>query len=337
MPVLLVTHHSSLHHVTPEGHPERAGRVVAVLEGARSSTVPVVEMEAPKAPREILEMVHTREHIEYIDAFCSDGGGALDADTYAVPASYLAALHAAGAGPAVVDTLEAGGADAAFVVLRPPGHHAERGRAMGFCLFNNVAVTAAYLRNRGERVAVVDWDVHHGNGTQSIFYRDSDVLYVSVHEFPFYPGTGWMDEQGEGPGVGATVNVPLPGGTGAEVYLEAFARIVIPVLEQFAPDWILVSNGYDAHRLDPLGGLLLESEHYGWMARAVAEQVSNGRVIAVLEGGYDAGALAESATATLDGLGGIVGDVVWPGGAVGSAGRVIDLAVEELGRHWNLR
>lgn len=182
---------------------------------------------------------------------------------------------------------------------------------MGFCLFNN-AVVAAYLRSRGERVAVVDWDVHHGNGTQATFYRDPDVLYVSMHEFPFYPGTGSIGEMGAGAGEGATVNVPLARGTDADIYLSAFARIVIPVLEQFAADWIVVSNGYDAHRLDPLGSFLLESEHYGWTSKAVTDQVASGRVIAMLEGGYDLGALSASASATVDGLGGVVGDVVSP-------------------------
>ncbi|MDK1009868.1 MAG: histone deacetylase [Actinomycetota bacterium] len=197
-------------------------------------------------------------------------------------------------------------------LVRPPGHHAERGEAMGFCFFNNVAVVAAYLRSRGERVAVVDWDVHHGNGTQATFYRDPEVLYVSMHEFPFYPGTGSIGEMGAGAGEGATVNVPLARGTDADIYLSAFARIVIPVLEQFAADWIVVSNGYDAHRLDPLGSFLLESEHYGWMSKAVTDQVASGRVIAMLEGGYDLGALSASASATVDGLGGAVGDVVSP-------------------------
>jgi len=323
--------------VAPAGHPEQGHRLDAVVEGARGASTSVVELEAPSVDRDLLGEVHSREYIERIEEFCARGGGALDPDTFAVPASFTAALHAAGAGPSAVDALDAGEAEAAFVVVRPPGHHAERSSAMGFCLFNNIAVTAAHLRSRGERVAIVDWDVHHGNGTQNTFYRDPEVLYVSVHEFPFYPGTGWIDEIGTGPGAGATVNVPLPGGASAESYLAAFGRVVVPVVEQFRPDWILVSNGYDAHRLDPLGGMRLESEHYGWLSSWVASQVSASRVIAFLEGGYDLEALRTASTATVDGLAGLEGDVQWPVEMVGSAARVVDLAVGSLSEYWELR
>jgi len=233
MSILLVTHESSRDHRNPAGHPEHVDRLDAVARGVWDADVPIVELVAPAVDRELLERVHARPYIGEMEAFCAAGGGGIDQDTYAVGGSFNAALHAAGAGPAAVDALAAGGAEAGFVVVRPPGHHAEHSRAMGFCLFNNVAVTAAYLRSRGQRVAIIDWDVHHGNGTQNTFYRDPDVLYVSVHEFPFYPGTGWIDEIGAGPGTGMTVNVPLPGGTPAVGYLNAFGRIVVPVVEQF--------------------------------------------------------------------------------------------------------
>jgi acetoin utilization deacetylase AcuC-like enzyme len=337
MSLLLVTHRSSSDHINPPGHPERVGRLAAVVEGVHAADPLVVEMDAPLVDRGVLELVHARSYIEEMEDFCSRGGGGIDQDTYVVPGSFGAALHAAGAGPFAVESLDGGGSAAGFVVVRPPGHHAERSRAMGFCLFNNVAVTAAYLRDRGDRVAIIDWDVHHGNGTQDTFYGDPDVLYVSIHEFPFYPGTGWIEERGTGHGIGTTVNVPLPGGTSAESYLAAFGRIVVPVVEQFSPDWILISNGYDAHRLDPIGGMLLESKHYGWLAAWVASLVPTSRVIAFLEGGYALDALTASATATADGLTGRIGGIKWPKEVAGSAGRVVDLAIESLSRYWELR
>ena len=336
MSILLVTHESSSAHVTPSGHPERVDRLLPVIEGARSASTEIVDLEAPAVDRNILELVHAPEYIDEVAECCALGGGGLDPDTYVAPASFTAALHAAGAGPAAVESLAGATVDAGFVVVRPPGHHALRARAMGFCLFNNIAITAAYLRQRGDRVAIVDWDVHHGNGTQETFYEDPDVLYVSVHEFPFYPGTGWIGEAGRGMGVGTTVNVPLPGGTTADSYLAAFARIVLPVVEQFSPDWILISNGYDAHRLDPLGGLMLESEHYGWLAKLIADQLSTNNVIAFLEGGYDLGALRDSSAATVDGLTGNIVDFELPTTISGAANRIVDLAIESLSPYWEL-
>jgi acetoin utilization deacetylase AcuC-like enzyme len=337
MSILLVTHDSSNDHVNPPGHPERLDRLDGVVKGVRSSVTPVVDVEAPVVDRHLLELVHSRAYISEIRELCETGGAAIDQDTYVSPGSFRAALHAAGAGPSAVEALDDGGGLAGFVAVRPPGHHAERSRAMGFCLFNNIAVTAVHLRSRGARVAIIDWDVHHGNGTQDTFYADPDVLYVSIHEFPFYPGTGWIEENGDGMGLGTTVNVPLPGGTSAESYLAAFRRIVVPVVEQFSPDWILISNGYDAHRLDPIGGMMLESEHFGWLSRWVVSQVPRGRVVAFLEGGYDPDALTTSSKATVDGLTGQVADFEWPTEAEGSAGRMVDLAVESLSRYWELR
>lgn len=337
MPILLVTHESSSEHVTPSGHPERVDRLRPVIEGALAASTEVVDLEAPAVDRSLLELVHAPEYVDEVADFCALGGGGLDPDTYVAPASFTAAMHAAGAGPAAVTSLAAGNIDAGFVVVRPPGHHALRARAMGFCLFNNIAITAAFLRQSGDRVAIVDWDVHHGNGTQETFYGDPDVLYVSVHEFPFYPGTGWIGETGEGLGVGTTVNVPLPGGTTADSYLAAFARIVLPVVEQFSPDWLLISNGYDAHRLDPLGGLLLESVHYGWLANAISDLLPTRNVIAFLEGGYDLRALRESSTATVDGLTGNFAGIELPAAAPDATDRMVDLAIESLSPYWELR
>ena len=310
--------------------------MTAVTDAVRASSHVVEEHDAPSVDRALLETIHDRDYVEHIQTFCADGGGALDPDTYAVGASWAAALHAAGAGPYAVDLLR-DTPDPAFVAVRPPGHHAERHRAMGFCLFNNIAVAASYLREVGERVAIVDWDVHHGNGTQHSFDSNQDVLYVSLHEYPFYPGTGWLDEVGEGAGRGTTVNIPLPGGTSASSYLAAFWKLVMPVLREFQPDWILVSNGYDAHVRDPLGGLNLESDHYGWMAGALLSVVPRNRVITFLEGGYDLRALGESSVATIDGLAGRFPDPLWPIDVQGQAKKLFVLAEEEIDRHWKIR
>ncbi|MCL1598271.1 MAG: histone deacetylase [Actinomycetia bacterium] len=306
------------------------------MSGLRRLECRVVDREAPQVDRRLLVEIHDSSYVEEVRRFCEDGGGSFDPDTYAVPASWAAALHAAGAGPCAVDALTGGEATTAFVAVRPPGHHAERHQAMGFCLFNNIAVTAAYLRSEGRRVAIVDWDVHHGNGTQNSFWSEPDVLYVSLHEFPFYPGTGWLTETGVGEGEGTTLNIPLPGGTSSDDYRAAFARVVVPVVRQFAPDWILVSAGYDAHVLDPLGGLCLESSDYRAMAGALAEMVPPQRIVAFLEGGYDLDALATASQATVEGVLGGGQEAQWPSVIDGSAGRIVDLVVERVGRYWDL-
>ncbi|MCZ7534412.1 MAG: histone deacetylase [Acidimicrobiia bacterium] len=335
MSVHLVTNELSLRHVTPPGHPERPARVTAVIDAIRSSEHPVVEVEAPEVDMSLLATIHDTTYIDRIRAFCVSGGGALDPDTYVVPASWDAAIHAAGAGPAAVDRLWKG-SGTAFVAVRPPGHHAERHQAMGFCLFNNIAITASYLRAQGERVAIVDWDVHHGNGTQRSFYEDSEVLYVSLHEFPFFPGTGWVDEVGTGPGRGMTVNVPIPAATSAASFLAAFHQLAMPPIRQFAPSWILISSGYDAHVRDPLGELNLESVHYGWMASALASVVPQNRIVAFLEGGYDLSALGTSAIATLTGLIEGAEPTVWPSDITGSAAKTVGMAREAISTYWDL-
>lgn len=336
MSLLLMTHDLSLQHRTPPGHPERVERVVAAVNGLRSVPVDVIDVEAPAVERRLLERVHDAAYIDEVHAFCVDGGGALDQDTYAVPATWDAALHAAGAGPAAIDGLRRGAAETAFVAVRPPGHHAERRYAMGFCLFNNAAVAAAYLRAQGERVAVVDWDVHHGNGTQHSFYRDPDVLYVSLHEFPFYPGTGWLTELGEGPGVGMNVNVPLPAGTSADSYMGAFTRVVVPIVRQFAPDWLLISAGFDADQRDPLGGLRLDARHYAAMANALSQVVPANRTVSFLEGGYDLDAVAEGSRAVVEGSLGYQGTGTPSTEVTGSASKMVDLTVDTLSSHWEL-
>jgi len=292
----------------------------------------MVERVAPLAAVDDLYGVHDPAYVAAIREFCAAGGGALDPDTSAVSASWNAALRAAGAGLAALDAIDGGETEVAFLAVRPPGHHALTARAMGFCLFNNVAVAADRLRSRGDRVAIVDWDVHHGNGTQDTFYGDADVLYVSVHEFPFYPGTGWLDEIGAGLARGTTVNVPLPAGTAGDAHRDAFTRVILPILSEFAPSRILVSAGYDAHRDDPLAGLELEAADYGWMASSLAGLAVP--VVYFLEGGYDLAAIEASVAATLAGAAGAD-----PVETAGSSGRLamqtIDRVAEVHSGFWN--
>lgn len=286
-------------------HPERPARVGAVLRGIGDLHLgtDLVTVESRPAHREDLLRVHDAQYLDELEAFSGRGGGALDPDTYVKRTSWDAACRAAGAGLAALDALGSRGEGVAFVVARPPGHHAERGRGMGFCLLNNVAIAAAALVQRGARVLVVDWDVHHGNGTQEIFWDEPDVLYVSTHQWPLYPGTGRPEEVGGMRAIGATLNVPVPPGATGDVLLRAIDDVVAPAAEMFRPDWVLVSCGYDAHRADPLAELMLSSADFGALARAVAELApSPGRLVLFLEGGYDLQAVQRSTAATVAAL-----------------------------------
>jgi acetoin utilization deacetylase AcuC-like enzyme len=306
--VLLETHERYLDHDTGPGHPERPARLEAVLRGIREAGAgDALIMVAPRpATRDELERVHRPAYLDAIEEFCRSGGRQIDVDTRVSTGSWEAAVLAAGAGLDAIDRLDRGEADAAFVAVRPPGHHATPSRAMGFCLINNVAVTAAALAARGERVLIVDWDAHHGNGTQDAFYADGRVAYVSMHEFPLYPGTGRLEETGQGAGTGTTLNFPFPAGTTGDAYLAAIDEVVVPLAEWFQPTWVLVSAGFDAHRADPLCGLDLSAGDFADLTDRVMALAPAGRRLLVLEGGYNLDALAMSAGACVAHLAGLV-------------------------------
>ena len=301
------THERYLAHDTGRGHPERPARLEAVLAGLQASGVgdDLVWVSPRPARREELARVHPADHLDALEEFCAAGGGHLDVDTSAGPESWDAALLAAGAGLDAVERLDRGEGHAAFCAVRPPGHHATPDRAMGFCLLNNVAVASAALADRGERVLVLDWDAHHGNGTQDAFYRDGRVLYVSMHQWPLYPGTGRLEETGAGAGEGFTVNLPLPPGATGDVYLAAMDEVLAPAVERFDPTWAIVSAGFDAHRADPLTGLGLAAGDYADLTARLLSLTPTARVVAFLEGGYDLEALARSAGACVAGLAGL--------------------------------
>lgn len=304
MRLLHVTHPSGFNHDTGSLHPERPARLRAAEAGVVNSGLEVESVTAQPLTADDLAVAHDPDYVEAIRRFCASGGGHLDPDTLASEGSWEAALAAAGAGPTAVTRLSDGFDGPAFISVRPPGHHAMSNRAMGFCLFNNIAITASRLRDRGERVAILDWDVHHGNGTQRIFYEEPDVLYVSLHQGNFYPFEGEVDEIGHGPGRGSTVNIPLPAFTAGEVYLRAFEEIAMPVIRGFAPDWILVSSGFDAHAHDPLAELRLVEADYAHMARALTTILDPRRLVAFLEGGYHLPAIRDSVTAVVRSLAG---------------------------------
>ena len=302
-------HPSSFEHDTGS-HPENAGRLRAIEAAlAERDWLGIERVEAPAASREQLERVHPPAHLDFVRELSERGGGMIDMDTLLSAGSWEAALHAAGGAVEAVDRLLSGEAGFAFCGLRPPGHHAERGRSMGFCLFNNVAVAAAHALEAHDagRVLVLDWDVHHGNGTEEIFYDSDQVLYSSIHQSPLYPGSGASADTGVGAGVGYTLNLPVPPGAGGKEFLSLLEQRVAPAARDLRPGLIAISAGYDAHREDPLANCELETADFGRLAAEVAElgEELGAPVLVCLEGGYDPGALAASVVATLEGLAGL--------------------------------
>jgi acetoin utilization deacetylase AcuC-like enzyme len=332
MPPVFLAHPSSLEHDTG-GHPEQAERIVAIereLDG--NGWLGYDRMASPAVAREVLTAVHPEPYVASIERACAAGGGHLDLDTIVSRGSFEAALHACGGAVRMAELLVSGEAPRAFSAHRPPGHHAERARAMGFCLFDNVAVAAQYALDRLglERVMIFDWDVHHGNGTNDIFHASDQVLFVSIHQSPLYPGTGPASDVGSGAGEGFTVNLPVPPRSGDSDYVSLVEHVVVPLARAYEPQLVLISAGYDAHYQDPLADCQVTEEGYAAMSQSVSAACSElgAPLGCVLEGGYALGALARSVAVTMEAL---------IDGAAPDANEAVPLAAtarERLARWW---
>ncbi len=336
MKVVVASHRSSLAHDTGHYHPERPDRVIAVQRGVEDSGLEVIRIESPRAQRSELALVHDPSYIEMVETLASDGGGALDIDTFISRDSWEAALTAAGGLKAVVEEVQARSDALGLAITRPPGHHALRDRGMGFCVFNNVAIAAAYLRAEGNRVAIVDWDVHHGNGTQSILADDPGVLYASIHQSPYYPFEGTVEDINSGEAKGTTVNIPVPAGTAGGEYRRAWGELIVPVVSQFEPDWVLVSAGFDAHILDPLADLALVADDYAWLANRLAMVVPANRIVMAFEGGYSLEGIEDSTAAALRGFAGIEEPNDDENASPEAAKIAIDKAAEAIAEYWSV-
>lgn len=301
-----VLHPQYFRHDTGPGHPERMARLKAIQEGLEVTGLQerLISLAARVASVEEIARVHDQDYVAQVASTAEGAGRFLDGDTYACPETYRAALFAAGGLLTAIDQVADGQLQSAFALVRPPGHHAEREHAMGFCLFNNVGVAAEALRLKGfKRVAIVDFDVHHGNATQHMFYDREDIFYISTHRYPFYPGTGAAEETGRGAGAGYNLNLPLGGGCGDVEYKQIFEEKLLPALRGYRPDFLLVSAGFDAHKQDPLGGMRVSAAGFAWMVTAleeIADAYCQGRSVYTLEGGYDLAGLKESVAAVFE-------------------------------------
>jgi acetoin utilization deacetylase AcuC-like enzyme len=319
------------------GHPERPARIRALeAEMSAHGWFGALREEAPPVERSVLELVHPSSYVDSIRSLSEAGGGAIDADTYAVPGTYGAALRAAGGAVALVDALLGGSADVGVSALRPPGHHAEAARAMGFCFFGNAAVAArrATSAHGLSRVMIVDWDVHHGNGTNDIFHADSDVLFVSIHESPLYPGTGPASDVGSGAGEGFTVNLPVPGGSGDAVYRSLVEHVACALIRSWEPELVLISAGFDAHYDDPLATCRVTEAGFAGMAASLrrASDAVGAPLGLVLEGGYDLGALSRSMAAVMP----VLVDASTPGSESLETHALAARALTRLSPWWSL-
>src|SRR5256884_4134116 len=311
MPTAIIHHPIYEQHDTGPGHPETAQRYTTVMDALKHDTKlwsDILEIQADEARRSDMQACHSPQHFKHVEEAVREGTGYLDADTLVSMHSLEAAMRGAGAACQAIDAVMEGAASNAFVPVRPPGHHATPDRAMGFCLFNNVGIAARYAQSRYkeiERVAILDWDVHHGNGTQAIFFDDPSVFYFSMHQYPWYPGTGTRSETGLGRGLGYTLNVPVRALTMAGEQRRSFDSAISDVAAKFSPDLIIISAGFDAHKGDPLGQLLLSDADFVKMTRVVkqwAAESCNGRVVSCMEGGYNLETLGETVRAHVEEL-----------------------------------